>query len=117
MDDSALSEISKFHSLLEVTKRKRREDILGLTYILTSAYGKNIKVHRALVKETESLYVIDSTQKAASIHEVYTKLSRIVRVLKTLKKLDTAKSMVYTLLDKLGPVREVIAQGDGRWEG
>ena len=70
MDWAAISEISKFHYLLELTKGKPRVDILGLPHtiegyeeakrILTSTYGKDIKVHRALVKELESLHVIIS---------------------------------------------------------
>ena len=31
-------------------------------------------------------------------------------------KLDTAQSAVYILMDKLGPVREIIAQGNDEWE-
>ena len=73
-------------------------------------------MHRALVKELESLHAIIATQKTASIHGFYNRLSRIVRTLKTLRKLDAAQSMVYTLLDKLGPVREIIARGDNKWE-
>ena len=52
----------------------------------------------------------------ASIHDFYNKLSRVVRTLKTMKKLETAQSTVYTLMDKLGPVKDVIAQGDDEWE-
>ena len=33
-----------------------------------------------------------------------------------MKKLDTAQSPVYTLMDKLGPVREIIAWDDDEWE-
>ena len=111
VDAVAISEISKFHYLLELTKGKPREDILGLprkiegyedaTKILKSTYRKDIKVHRALVKELESLQVTISTQKTASIHDFYNKLSRIVRTLKILKKLDTAQSMVYTFWTSL----------------
>ena len=104
MDGAAISEISKFHYLLELIKGKPNEDKLGLSHtiesyeeakkILTSTYGKDIKVHRALVKELESLHAVISTQKTASIHDFYKRLSRIVTTPKTLKKLDTAQSMV-----------------------
>ena len=33
-----------------------------------------------------------------------------------MKKLDAAQCLVYTLMDKLGPVREIIAQQDDNWE-
>ena len=126
VDGSAISNISKFHYLLEPTKGKPREDILGLPHtdegyeeakkILTSTYGKDIKVHKALIKELESLHSISSVHRIGSIHDFYNKLSRVVRTLKTMKKLETAQSTVYTIMDKLGPVREVIAQGDDGWE-
>jgi len=33
-----------------------------------------------------------------------------------MKRLTTAQSSVYTLMDKLGPVREVLVQKDDEWE-
>ena len=33
-----------------------------------------------------------------------------------MKKLHSAQSLVYTLMDKLGPVREVLVQKDDNWE-
>ena len=36
--------------------------------------------------------------------------------LKTLRKLDSAKAHVYTILNKLGPVRQVLTQKDDLWE-
>jgi len=68
-------------------------------------YGKDFKVHRDLVKKLESLHTITHIHKIASIHEFYNKLARVVRTLSTTKKLDTVQSMVYTLMDKLGPVQ------------
>ena len=50
------------------------------------------------------------------IHDYYNKLSRIVRTLVTMKKLDTAQSFVYSLMDKLGPVKEALIQKDDDWE-
>eukprot|EP00794_Sanderia_malayensis_P020998 gene20998-23050_t len=84
--------------------------------ILVSACGKDSKVHKALIKEIENLHQITNIHKTASVHEFYNKLSRTVRTLATLKKLDSAQSTVYTLLDKLGPVREILAQADDDWE-
>ena len=126
VDGASISEISKFHYLMELTKGKPRQDILGLPHsvdgyeeakkILVSTYGKDSKVHKALIKEIENLHQITNIHKTASIHEFYNKLSRTVRTLATLKKLDSAQSTVYTLLDKLGPVREILAQADDDWE-
>ena len=50
--------------------------------------------------------------KIAIIHDFYNRLSRVVRTLNTLEKLASAQSMVYTLMDKLGPVREILVQKD-----
>ena len=33
-----------------------------------------------------------------------------------MKKLDSVQSMVYTLMDKLGPVQWISAQNDDNWE-
>ena len=114
VDGSNISEISKFNYLLELTKGKPRDDILGLPHtsdgyaeakrILKSTYGKDTKVHRALIKDIEDLHVITNIHKTSSIHDFYNKLSRVVRTLATMKKLDSAQSTVYTLMDKLGPV-------------
>ena len=126
VDGAKISEISKFNYLLELTKGKPREDILGLPHtkdgyieakrILQSTYGKDIKVQRALIKELENLPAITSTRRIASIHEFYNKLARVVRTLSTMEKLASCQGMVYTILDKLGPVREILAQSDDKWE-
>lgn len=110
-DGAKTSEISKFNYFLELISGKPREDILGLPHkiegymeakwILLSTYRKYIKVHKALVREIESLHEITSVHKSASIHDFYNKLSRVVRTLSTTKKLDSAQSSVYTLMDKL----------------
>ena len=50
--------------------------------------------------------------KIAIIHDFYNRLSRVVRTLNTLEKLASAQSMVYTLMDKLGPVRQILVQKD-----
>ena len=126
VDGSTLPEISKFHYLLELVKDKPRDDIVGLPHsiegykeakrILQENYGKDSKVHRALIKDLESLHTVTSIHKLESIHDFYNKLSRIVRTLTTMDKLASAQSTVYTLMDKLGPVREVLVQKDDDWE-
>ena len=114
VDGSSISEISKFNYLLELVKGKPKEDILGLPHtedgyckakrILEQTYGKDIKVHKALIKEMEKLPVILSIHKLGIIHKFYNKLSRVVRTLTIMKKITSAQSMVYTIMDKLGPV-------------
>ena len=72
-------------------------------------------MHKALIKEMESLHSITDIRRLDRIREFY-KLSRVVRTLSTMNKLQTAQSAMYTLTDKLGPVREVITQTDSKWE-
>ena len=56
--------------------------------ILNDIYGKDIK----------------------GVLDFYSKLARIVQNLNTKKKLDSAQCLVHTLMNKLGPMREIIAQ-------
>ena len=103
-----------------------KDDILGLPHtedgcnegkrILERTYGKDIKIHKALIKELENLNAISSVHELKRVHEYYNKLSRIVRTLVTMKKLHTAQSYVYTLTDKLGSVKETLVQKDDDWE-
>ena len=79
-------------------------------------FGKDIKVHKALIKDLESLPSITSIHKIRDIHEFYSKLSRTVRTVATMKRLQGAQSYVYSIMDKLGPVRETMAQKDDDWE-
>ena len=126
VDSSTLADTSKLNYLLECLKGKPKEDILGLPHtaagykeakrILSETYGKDIKVHRSLIRELESLPEISNIRHIRKEHEFYEKLSRTVRTLNTMNKIDSAQSTVYTLLDKLGPVREILAQRDDKWE-
>lgn len=125
VDSSSIAEISKFNYLLELVKGKPRDDILGLPHtqgyeeakrIPQQTYGKDIKVHKALIKELEDLTPITSIHKLQGIHDFHNQLSRVVRTLVTMKRLTTAQSMVYSLMDKLGPVRDVLVQKDDNWE-
>ena len=82
VDKSTISEISKFSYLLDLTKGKPRNDIFGLPHtttgyaeaerILAETYGKNFKVHRALVKELENVHTIANIHKVASIQDFTT---------------------------------------------
>ena len=102
VDGSNLAEITKFNYLLELVEGRPKEDILGLPHsdkgyeeakeILQKTYGKDIKVHKALIQELEGLPAITSIHKMYEIHEFYSKLSRTVRTLATMKKLDTAQA-------------------------
>ena len=126
VDGSAILKISKFNYLLELVKGKPREDILGLPHtedgydetkkILNDIYGKDIKVHKQLIKEVENLHPITSIHKLISIPEFYNKLARTVRTLTTMIKLDSTQCFVYTLMEKLGLVAEIIAQQGDNWE-
>ena len=108
--------------MLELVEGEPKEHILGLSHtpdgyneakkILELTFGKDIKVHKALIKDLEALPNITSVHK---IHEFHTQLSKTVRTLATMKKLEGAQSYVYSVMDKLGPVREVMAQKDDDW--
>ncbi|XP_065668049.1 uncharacterized protein LOC136088288 [Hydra vulgaris] len=125
VDNSNISNISKFNYLLELVEGKPREDILGLPHslegydeakrILQETYGKDIWVHKAMIKDLEGLTAIHSSYKIKEVHDFYNKLARTVRTLKTMQKLQTAQSFVYSLMDKLGPVREILTQNDDGW--
>ena len=78
--------------------------------ILAETYGKDFKVHRTLLKELENFHTISSIHQVTRIHEYYNKLARVIRT-HTL-----VQSMVYTLMDKLGPVQRILAQNDNNWE-
>ena len=69
-----------------------------------------------MIKEIESLPQLREITRHSQVHEFYNRLSRCARTLKTMGKLQYAQSLVYTLMDTLGPVREVLAQSDDNWE-
>ena len=65
VDGSSMAEITSVNYLLELVKRKPKEDILGLPHsaegyaeaknILVHTYGKQFKVPKALIKDLEQL--------------------------------------------------------------
>ena len=126
VDGSNIAEVSKFNYLIELVEGKPKDDILGLPHtqegyeeakrILQTTYGKDIKVRKALVIELEGLKPITNISQIRETHEFYNKLARVVRTLATMKKLETVQSHVYTLMDKLGPVKEAMVQKDDDWE-
>ena len=83
VDSANISEISKFNYLLELVEGEPKEHILGLPYtpegyheakkILEMTFGKDIKVHKALIRDLESLPNITSSHKIKEIREFYTK--------------------------------------------
>ena len=121
VDGSQISEISKCNYLMELVKGKPRDDILQLPHtvkgyneakrILKEMYGKDVKVHKALSKELENLPYVSNIHKLRDIHEFYNQFSCVVRTLVTMKKLNSAASYSYTLMDKLGPVRSYYTKG------
>lgn len=126
VDGSSIAEISKFNYLLELVKGKPRDDILGLPHteegyneakaILQENYGKDIKVQRAIINDIQSLPRITELRRTKEIREFSSKLSRSVRVLVNMKKLEGAQCLIYMLFEKLGPVKNIIAQQDDDWE-
>ena len=126
VDGSNIAEVSKFNYHLELVEGKPKDDVLGLPHtsegyeeakrILRITYGKDIKVRKALVIELEGLKPITNINQIKETHEFYNKLARVVRTLATMKKLETVQSHVYTLMDKLGPVKEAMVQKDDNWE-
>ncbi|XP_068670941.1 uncharacterized protein [Montipora foliosa] len=126
VDSSKISEISKFNYLLELVHGEPKNCILCLPHtaegyleaknILEMTFGKDIKVHKALFKDLESLPNITSVSRIKDIHAFHSQLSTTVRTLATMKKLQGAQSYVYNIMDKLGPVREAMAQKDDNWE-
>ena len=85
VDNSNISNISKFIYLLELVEGKPREDILGLPHsldgcneakrILQDTYGKDIWVHKALIKDLEGITAIHNTYKIKDVHDIYNKLA------------------------------------------
>ena len=79
-------------------------------------YGRDIKIHKALIKEMECLPAITNSNEVRESHRFFNKLSRVVRTLAMMKKLETAQSFVYTLMDKLGPIKDALVQNENGWE-
>ena len=112
--------------MLELVEGEPRSQILGLPQtvegyeeakrILELTYGKNITLLKTLIKDLETLLNIASLTKVKEIHEFYNQLSRTVRAISTIKKLQSAENYVYSIMGSLGPVREVLVQNDDDWE-
>ena len=111
--------------MLELVEGEPRSQILGLPHtvegyeeakrILELTYGKNITVVKALIKDLETLLNITSLTKVKEIHKSYYQLFRTVRAINTMKKLQSAENYVYSIMDRLEPVREVLVQKDDDW--
>ena len=87
--------------------------MLKLKKTLADTYGKLFQVQRALIKDLEHL---NSIYQLKEEQEFNNQSSRIIRSLNTMGKLSASQSHVYTLLDKLGPVSEIIAKKGDEWE-
>ena len=111
--------------MFELVEGEPRSQILGLPQtvegyeeaerILELTYGKDITVVKALIKDLETLLNITSLIKVKEFNEFYNQLSRTVRAINTMKKLQSAENYVYNIMDRLGPVREVLVQKDDDW--
>ena len=112
--------------MLEIVEGEPRSHIFDLPHsvegyeeaksILELTYGRNITVLKTLIKDLETLLNIASLTKVKEIHEFYNQLSRTVRAISTIKKLQSAENYVYSIMDRLGPVREVLVQKYDDWE-
>ncbi|PFX21804.1 RNA-directed DNA polymerase from mobile element jockey [Stylophora pistillata] len=71
---------------------------------------------KALIKDLKSLPNITSVRRIKDIHDFYGQLSRTVRTLAIMKKLQGAQSYAYNIMNKLGPLREAMVQKDDKWE-
>ena len=125
-----ISEVSKFNIRTGAGEREAKYDILGFPHtedgykeakrILEQTYGKDVKIHKAQnYKGTagRNSLLISSIHRLKNIHDFYNKLSRVtVQTLITMKRLPSAQCSVYTLMDKLALVRELLVQKDGEWE-
>ena len=116
----------QFNYLLELVEGEPRSQILGLPQtvegyeeakrILELTYCKNIAVVKALINDLQTLLNITSLTEVKEIHESYYQLSRTVRAINTMKKLQSAQNYVYSSMDRPGLVREVLVQKDDNWE-
>ena len=126
IDQSNINDISKFNYLIELLKGKPKNDVLGLPHnadgyeeakrILQAGYGKDTVVFKQLVIQLQEMPVIRSIYQKQEINEFSNKFSRIVRTLKTMKKLDSTEAFVHTIFIKLGPLRENLAANSENWE-
>ena len=59
---------------------------------------------------------IPNITSLTKVKEIYNQLSRTVRAISTMKKLQSAQSHVYSIMDKLGPVTEALVQKYDDWQ-
>ncbi len=126
IDSANISQISKFNYLIELLKGKPKNDILGLPHnedgyeeakrILQEGYGKDTVVLKELIIQLQNMPVIRSIHQKQEINDFSSKFSRIVRTLKTMKKLESAEAFVHTTFEKLGPIRENLTASNDEWE-
>ena len=126
MNDTACRKSVPFCNLNKLRGNQKSTVILGLPHtpegynelkkVLEMTYGKDNKVHKALIKDLEALPKIISVDKIKEVHEFCIQMSKTVQTLATMKKLEGAQSYVYSIMDKLGPIRKAMAQKDDDWE-
>ena len=112
--------------LLSLTKGKPRDYICGLPHnsdgykeakrILEQKYGKDVVVFKTLVMELEKLQQIRHINQRREINDFSRRLSKIVRTLTTMNKIDSVSGMVHLVFAKLGPLRENLASTYSDWE-
>ena len=72
---------------------------------------------RTFIQDLEELPTIPfSSNRIERAHSLYKALSKAVRTLHTMGALSEVEGLTYTLLDKLGPIKEPIIMRDDNWE-
>ena len=66
--------------------------------ILEENYGKDIKVRKVHKQIWAHCLKILNIKLMKDVHKFYKKLSKVVRVLNTMKKIDKAETCVYSVL-------------------
>ncbi len=126
IEESEVSQVTKFSYLKELVEPKVRSCIDGLPFnsegyeraknILETKYGKNSEVINAHVQNIINLPTIQGT-KPAKIHAFYETLLTSVQSLETLGKLKEVSGYVRMTIDKLEGIRNDLVRTDDDWQG
>ena len=73
-------------------------------------------MHKVLILELEILPEITNIRRTKDIHEFCNRLARVIQALNTMGVTATAQAHAYTAFNKFGPVKEVLAANDDKWE-
>ena len=125
IEESEVSQVTKFSYLKELVEPKVRSCIDGLPFnsegyeraknILETKYGKNSEVINAHVQNIINLPTVQGT-KPAKIHAFYETLLTSVQSLETLGKLKEVSGYVRMTIDKLEGIRNDLVRTDDDWQ-